>query len=322
MPLFSIIVPVYNKEKTLARCVDSVLQQTCHDWELLLINDGSTDGSWCVMEKYRDMRIKNFRHDNHGVSYTRNRGLREAEGKYAVFLDADDYWGENFLQSLATSVNTYNVDVYFTGITKIGIDGELEELRFPYEGLVSECVFRDSFYTIQRETQLYGYVPNKVLKRSFLLDNDLFFDEKIKMAEDLDFFLRCYNKCRTFFFIEECGYYYVMYREGTSMFSRHVDYFSLIDIQQKLKSFCNGRMTNNDKRHYGLQIRNLAISAIWEISPVNIFSLPCVVRRINQDLEICKYYSVHENIVWLMCKVFIHQLYVRMIQKVLKICQK
>lgn len=320
MPLFSIIVPVYNKEKTLSQCIDSVIRQKCQDWELILINDGSNDGSERTIKQYNDNRIRYFSHANRGVSYTRNRGIREAFGKYVMFLDADDYWGEDFLQNIEEGVNANSADIYFTGITKLETNGERTILQFPYEGIVDGQLFRSTFYEIQRTTQLYGYVANKIIRRAILNKYCISFDEAICMAEDLDFYLRCYPKCHVLCFLKECGYYYVMYQGGTSMFKRDVDYFSLIGVQKKMKLFCDGYMSVDDMRYYAIIMKDLAQSAISETSPLRIQTIPDKVRQINEDNEISRYYQVRDNVVVLMCKVFLHQLYVRIAQKMMKLC--
>ena len=93
MPTISVIVPIYNTEKYLRRCIDSVLAQTYKDFELLLIDDGSTDSSGAICDEYAalDARVSVFHKENGGVSDTRNYGLDLAQGKYLMFLDADDF---------------------------------------------------------------------------------------------------------------------------------------------------------------------------------------------------------------------------------------
>ena len=91
--LFSIIIPVYNVEKYLRDCLDSVLAQTYPDWEAVCVNDGSTDGSSVILEEYssKDSRFKVFNQANGGLSLARNTGLDEAKGDYILFLDSDDW---------------------------------------------------------------------------------------------------------------------------------------------------------------------------------------------------------------------------------------
>ena len=101
-PLVSIIVPVYNAEKTLNKCVDSILNQTFQDWELLLIDDGSTDRSGELCDEYanKDSRVRVFHKINEGVSSARNVGLDNAKGQWITFVDADDWIDKNMYQEL------------------------------------------------------------------------------------------------------------------------------------------------------------------------------------------------------------------------------
>ncbi len=98
-PLISVIVPVYNAEKTLRRCVDSILSQTFTEFELLLINDGSKDNSGVICDEYarKDSRIRVFHKENGGVSSARNVGLDNLRGEWVTFVDSDDYVENKYL---------------------------------------------------------------------------------------------------------------------------------------------------------------------------------------------------------------------------------
>ncbi len=114
MPKISVIVPVYNVEAYIKECIVNVMNQSFTDWELLLINDGSTDLSGKICEEYanKDKRIKVIHKPNTGVSDTRNRGLDIAQGKYIIFLDADDYWYDyTVLEKLVETAEEYKLDI-------------------------------------------------------------------------------------------------------------------------------------------------------------------------------------------------------------------
>ena len=121
--LVSVVIPIYNKEKTISRCLDSVLTQTYTNLEILLINDGSTDDSLKIIKKYQDKRIKLFNLKiNKGVSYARNMGIKKASGRYLAFLDADDYFAPNKIAEQAQFMQkkdlafTYH-DFYYHDLT-------------------------------------------------------------------------------------------------------------------------------------------------------------------------------------------------------------
>src|SRR5690625_5271022 len=103
----SVVIPLYNKEKHISRAVNSVLNQTYKNFELIIIDDGSTDGSLAVVEKFDDSRIKVFTFKNNGVSVARNLGIEKAKYSYIAFLDADDEWEENFLLNVKKLIQTY-----------------------------------------------------------------------------------------------------------------------------------------------------------------------------------------------------------------------
>lgn len=107
--MISVIIPIYNKQRFIGRCIESVLSQTYTDWELLLIDDGSTDASAERIQSYlADQRIRYIYKENGGVSSARNRGIKEAKGEWIIYIDADDYFLPEALQILYdTAVNNH-----------------------------------------------------------------------------------------------------------------------------------------------------------------------------------------------------------------------
>lgn len=116
-PLISIIVPVYNVENYVQQCFDSVISQSFKDWEMIIIDDGSTDNSGCICDKYASIepRIKVVHQKNGGLSVARNKGISLAQGVYLFFLDSDDYLPEDSLSNLATAAKTHKWPIYIKG---------------------------------------------------------------------------------------------------------------------------------------------------------------------------------------------------------------
>ena len=116
-PLISVLIPVYNVAEYLRKCIDSVLAQDFEDFELILVNDGSTDGSGEICESYRrtDSRIRTLVQDNKGLSAARNAALGEAKGEYVAFIDSDDFVADTYLSQLLKPVGQYNVDISICG---------------------------------------------------------------------------------------------------------------------------------------------------------------------------------------------------------------
>src|SRR6056300_1045134 len=103
MPYFSVVIPLYNKEKFIEDTLKSVLNQTFNDFEVIIVNDGSSDNSLSIVEQFKSEKIRLFTNKNRGLSYTRNFGIKKAKSQYIGFLDADDLWENDFLETVYNS---------------------------------------------------------------------------------------------------------------------------------------------------------------------------------------------------------------------------
>lgn len=194
-PKVSIVVPVYNKATYLNACIDSVISQTFSDIEIIIINDGSTDKSKEIIESYHDPRIRLFNIDNGGVSNARNIGIQHSSGEYILFIDADDTIEKDYCEKLYRIFTSFGseIDILIFGFKMI-FEDKIEHIRPYREGIVSTQEFRDTFMReMCARKGIYGYICNKIVRKSFLSDNNIFFDTNLKLAEDLSFWLSVYN---------------------------------------------------------------------------------------------------------------------------------
>lgn len=182
-PLISIIVPVYNGDKYLSRCVDSILNQTFQDWELLLVDDGSTDKSGEICDEYatKDKRVKAFHKENGGVSSARNIGLDNANGDWITFVDSDDFIDSAFFETFAVLQSS---DLYIVGIKFINSTTTL----LPPE----RCIRIENVTELDDLlNKLYFTVPwGKVYKNDIIQRNKIRFNVNLKIGEDTDFVLK------------------------------------------------------------------------------------------------------------------------------------
>lgn len=203
--MISIIVPVYNAEKSLKKCVDSLVNQSYKDIEILLINDGSIDNSSKICQEYADTysSVLYFSKDNSGVSDTRNYGLKKAKGEYIMFVDSDDFVDPTICERLINSATLNGSDLVACGY-KVSIgDG--------YENVIEPCLdkaFKEKNYNhfLLNENKVMGSVWRLLIKRE--LTNNCKFDENIKICEDLLFTLEIVNKCDKISAVNEYLYYY------------------------------------------------------------------------------------------------------------------
>ena len=180
MPETSIIMPVYNAEKTLSQMIDSILSQTFTDWELLCIDDGSTDSSGVLLEEYalRDSRIKVFHKANEGVAMARQMGIDNAQGEYCIHADADDWVEPTMLEELYNEAKGKDADViicdYFLNIKE-----KQTYISQKPTSLDPIQILRDLFQ------QLHGSCCNKLVKRVCYNKYDITFPKGINHCEDL-----------------------------------------------------------------------------------------------------------------------------------------
>ena len=127
----SIIVPIYNAEKYLNKCIDSIINQTKKELEIILINDGSTDNSETIIKKYDDKRIKYFKNKNQGIGKTRNFGIDKATGKYIMFLDSDDFLELNACEKMYEKAEKEKLDIVVCDYYRYFDNGTKEEVKLP-----------------------------------------------------------------------------------------------------------------------------------------------------------------------------------------------
>lgn len=195
---YSIIVPTYNRENYISKCIDSVLNQTYDNFELIIVDDGSTDNTENIIKKYNDNRLKYFKNDNHGIAYSRNYGIDKASGDYLFFLDSDDYIERNLLEEVNKNIKKNDV-LIFNYKEIFEKDNRVKENKF--------IAFEN--YKLKDHPELINIINlgpcNKIYKKELFTDpNNRFpmgmkyedFPLVIKLFKDAKS-ISCINKCLT-----------------------------------------------------------------------------------------------------------------------------
>jgi glycosyltransferase involved in cell wall biosynthesis len=194
MPKISVIIPVYNVEKYLERCIDSVLSQTFTDFECILIDDGSLDNSGKICDEYakKDVRIKVIHQENGGVSCARNAGLDIAQGEWITFIDSDDWVDENYLELMYNNAVNNNCELSICGWRSIDENGKLmaKSKQFP-------VIFFDK---VSAKKTLLGFkyfttsTWCKLVYRQYIYENNIRFDMEVTVCEDGLFWFEVIDK--------------------------------------------------------------------------------------------------------------------------------
>ena len=210
-PVLSIIVPVYNTEQYLSKCIESIIQQSYQQFELLLINDGSTDGSGSICDAYsaKDGRIKVMHKANGGVSSARNLGLDLAIGEWVMFVDSDDSLPKSAIENHMNSVSEF-VDMSMGSLMKVDNDyNELETIKEEKRIVSVEQIVEDFIAPDQWDKDWHRYIGNRLFRKSVIDSNSLRFKEDIYYKEDGLFILMFLYSCtRQVACIPEVVYYY------------------------------------------------------------------------------------------------------------------
>ena len=210
----SLIVPVYNCIGNLSACIDSILRQTNSDWELLLVDDGSSDGSGAVCDRFaeQDGRIRVFHKANGGASSARNLGLKYATGDYILFIDGDDTVEPDFLERISHSLSETSSHMVIFGMAfdSYSLDGHLEKtdlFSVKHTGLFSSQEILSSCSDFFADNALSS-VCNKAFSKRILQDIGLRFSEQMTLYEDLDFVLRYLPYCEQTVCLDQALYHY------------------------------------------------------------------------------------------------------------------
>ena len=201
----SIIVPVYNTAKYLNKCINSLLNQTLKEIEIILINDGSTDNCESIIKKYKDKRIKYISKKNEGIGKTRNLGIEIASGEYLAFIDSDDYIESKFCEVMYNKAIKDKCDIVICDYFE-DINNELKEIKF--------ASFKDT--NLMENPEIINYINlgpcNKIYKKELIKDNNILFKKGV-WFEDVEFTYRLLPYINSIGVVKEKFYNYVQ-RDG------------------------------------------------------------------------------------------------------------
>ncbi|WP_289054499.1 glycosyltransferase family 2 protein [Carboxylicivirga marina] len=298
----SVILPVYNVERYIAKCIESILNQSYTNFELLIINDGSPDESISVVkQKFNDKRIKIFDKENGGLSDARNYGLKRASGELIYFIDSDDWIEPELLKEC--------IDVFNNNKLELVVFGYFQDNEDKIGNVLSSIKHIPTFELLRKDDDnnelssetlgLLGYAWNKVYRRSFLLSNQLEFEKGTSLVEDVLFNSQVFLRSEKIVFIRSAFYHYISRPVTTLMTQYYHDCYELkvkksLFLDRFLKSWniSNANEILSDVLFNGL--RSCLISLLCFENNLTFIDRETYVRDIlknRRTIELLPYYK-------------------------------
>lgn len=236
--LVSIIVPVYNVEKYLNRCVNSLINQTYKNLEIILVDDGSPDNSPIICDNYaaKDSRIKVIHKKNGGLSDARNAGIEASTGDYLVFIDSDDYAEINMIEETLSRLVASYADVCIWGYYADFVDADEKLQKTRITRLINETYTKSNIATLKVDSKivgLLGYAWNKMYRTTLIKDNNFRFTKGLSLVEDIVFNSIVLSKADKVEFIEDSYVHYVQRPRETLGSKFYEDYFDKKKLAMK-----------------------------------------------------------------------------------------
>lgn len=283
MNLVSIIVPVFNTEKYLKECIESILNQTYSNIELILVDDGSDDSSPIICAEFEklDSRVKFIKQKREGVSSARNKGIISAKGDYCCFVDSDDYLEQDYIQALYDIIQEESVNIVYCNYklkyeqSYVRKKARLAKGRYRVKDIENKLVDDGTVTGI-----LFGSVCGAIYNTDFIKYNKLLFNEKIRRNEDGLFNLCALQKCESIYVTDYEGY---IYRQWKQVKKQNIEWDKELDLATDAICECCDSISNMEE-----QLRRRHISVIfWNAIKVEMMkgSIFSICTRLKEYLQ-------------------------------------
>lgn len=300
--MISVIVPVYNVEKYLEQCIDSLLSQTYQNFEIILVDDGSTDSSGKICDIYKEnhKNIKVIHKKNEGLGFARNTGLLYATGEYVTFIDSDDYVDKYLLEDLYNGILETDVDVCIGGFKKVADSGQVL-----YEEKYDEQYFIHDSTTNKAFIKMLGSLPSKhdsirmsvwnvLYKLSIIKNNNIQFpSERELISEDLIFDFFYYQHVKKCKILDNSNYYYRSNPTSLTMSYRKDRFKKTIVFYQHLNKLMNDNSFSNEafirfKKLIFIYVRMCIQQEKKKVSNLKLKDCLLNIKRICEDKNLKK----------------------------------
>ena len=301
--LISVIIPIYNANVYLSACIQSILDQTYTDLELLLIDDGSTDASGKICDQYaqKDSRVKVVHNTNHGVSYSRNMGLALAKGEYITFCDADDLYKQNYIMKMRNAAQSQDADIVICNYSYLH-KPQNKICERASGSIEKEEIYRRMFIN----NTIGGFVWNKFFRKDTI--GEIHFDENMQICEDTYFVCRALKNAKKVYYVGESLYLYRVHQNSTmsnvqNMFDENGRLKYAVVFEKILQE---GTVEKQYAQYVQADECVLAISVKCDYLNSGALVDKKIIKRLNRNILhnffamiTCKYYSAEKKLTYI-----------------------
>lgn len=292
--LISFIVPVYNVEKYLRECVDSIFNQLTDACEIILVDDGSPDSSGAICDGYadKDSRVKVVHQKNGGLAAARNTGLDCAQGEYIAFVDSDDYLDGRCIANILNWISLGGADICFMRAMKVFPDGKQQLLDDEMNAAMLKRSKESVLKYLSERSKYPGSPCTKIFKRSLVEKNNLRFPDDRRVSEDLGFVLQCILKAESYDSLPIDYYYYRQAREGS--ITNIVTYKSFLGlksfVEESADYLTKNKTPKGDIERYAMSFVAYEFSImIWQYSRIGDDYKGVAIRILNEYSWVLSY---------------------------------
>lgn len=303
MDLVTVIIPAYNADKFICRCIDSVMKQSYHDIEILIIDDGSTDETRSICKKYqeKDGRVRFLSQSNGGVSKARNFGIREAKGQYIAFVDADDYIKSNMIETMVSSfLQNDKIDLVICGFYECNKSKRIEK-KIECKKHISQNTYLQELFN---PNSFGGFLWNKLFRADIIKENQLKLDEDVFVCEDLLFCLRYGEYVDNVEFVPQSFYNYIVNEKSATHSEYSLKRFTAVTgferMERLIVQYSDKQLERKFDAHYiiiCIQLFKRLIKKYKTLSNREIQKIMSIVRKKDMIFLTsewsCKYKGVY-----------------------------
>lgn len=295
--LLSVIVPVYNREVFLEQCLDSIINQSYSNLDIIIVDDGSSDLSREIIKSYaeKDKRVTYFFQSNKGVSAARNLGISKSKGQYITFVDSDDWIDSTMYEVMMKKINTIDSDSAICSYVREYLEKKEYEI-LPFEKkdvLESEDIYRDVVLNLissenEAASPLMGSTCRCIFSKDIIIKNNILFNEKLSCCEDLLFCLTYFTLCKKVSVISEHFYHYrfnensAIVKYDSELWDKHLMVHE--EINKKFNKD-NTEISKRISRRFILCSINSMINIFHKDNKSNIIKKYLSIKKIHKDIR-------------------------------------